>query len=137
MFYLGSSAFICGSFSLLRSADGFDVSLFGYGGEKLVRLALFVQSLLQQARRLGVPQLLGVGAYAPVRGHFIVLHPLGRTYDRGVPHHGRGILLQYVLALFNDAPDALALFTFGLFAVQTEYLLEAPYVFSGLLQMFL
>jgi hypothetical protein len=86
---------------------------------------------------LVVAQHLGVGAEAAVGGDLVVLDLL-RGHDEGRVLHGRiGVLLEDLLALFDQAGHAVALFPLRGVAKQLEDLLQTPDLALGLGPMLL
>src|SRR5947209_17525372 len=110
----GSRAFVCSAG--LCGFVSLDVHAFGDLGEKLVGFFLFTESLVEDARPLLAPELLGEGADGSVSCHLIVFDALARGDDAGVDHGRIIAFADETVAFGDDALHPLASLACGLLA---------------------
>src|SRR5437764_9463526 len=77
--------------------------------QQRVRLALFVERLLEQLFRVAEPEVAGEGACRPVRRDLVVLDALCSRDERRVLRGRVAAALDDLLALFDEGLHALAL----------------------------
>src|SRR6185437_13654263 len=109
--------------------------LLGDLGQLLVGRRLLVEGLVEELRRVGVPQLPGQGARGAVGRDLVVLDPLGRADQGGVACVAVAVGLRDLGALADQALHAVAVLALGLDADRLEHLFEPLHVSAGLLEM--